>query len=106
MKVKMPVKLGDEQAICPFTIEPSGDCTVKKSTFKRTCPFTLEPCFQRNPHYTKIIKFEDFEVITRKLNYLKGNFWFLKKRGKMIETIKSCKNILQVVTFEIYVLSL
>ena len=74
MKVKIPIKLPDEQAMCPFTIEPSGDCTVIKSIFKKPCPFTLEPCFQRNPHYTKIIKFEDFEVITRKMNNLRANF--------------------------------
>lgn len=70
----MPIKLGVEQEICPFTIEPSGDCTFKKSTFKRTCPFTLEPCLQRTPKYTKIIKFKDFEVIARKLNNLKSDF--------------------------------
>ena len=74
MKVKMPIKIRDEQAICPFTIEPSRDCTVNKSAFKRTCPFTLESCFQRKPQYTKIIKFEDFEVITRKMNNLRANF--------------------------------
>ena len=73
MKVKMPIKILEEQAICPFTIEPSRDCTVKKSTFKRTCPFTLESCFQRKPQYTKTIKFEDFEVITRKMNNLRAN---------------------------------
>ena len=34
----------EEQAICPFTLEPSSHCVTRRSSLRHRCSYTLEPC--------------------------------------------------------------
>lgn len=35
-----------KQSICPFTLEPSVNCTTKRASFRVRCSYTLEACFR------------------------------------------------------------
>ncbi len=35
-----------KEGICPFTLEPSGRCTVRKTSFRVRCSYTLEACYR------------------------------------------------------------
>jgi hypothetical protein len=45
MGENMAKKTVAEQTVCPFTLDPFKDCTIRKASCKEICPFTLEPCF-------------------------------------------------------------